>query len=225
MNKTLTLFIIACSLPLLVVAEQQAQVLIKFTASETGHGQFCAQAQQLIAQTTLPVTNIVHTDFDAYVSSKPGLQPLTSHQFTLRSEGDAGLATIVSCKMKTAELINETFGEGSAGDEQRCADLIHSTLDQVYADLPAQAQLIARQNIIVEDDDSAWMGPQWLDPWPYTNAVEKSGELHLRAKAMHIPFAWYIPMPDRFKGTHYCHLPAPEYLAALISGQLKANAP
>ena len=71
--------------------------------------------------------------------------------------------------------------------------------------------------VVFEEDESAYMGPDWLDPWPYPVAtVEDDGKLHIRAKAMHIPYAWYIPMPDRFKGVHYCHLVPPAYLQQLL---------
>jgi len=179
--------------------------------------QFCARAQQLIASTSLDAINTVHQDFDAYVKSKPHEKPLATEQYYYY--GEDGMAKIVSCKMKSAGRIVMAHGEQAAGEEKDCRRINQRSFDELYAVLEAHREELAfrRSEVIFEEDEFAYMGPDWLDPWPYPAAtVENDGKLHIRAKAMHIPYAWYIPIPDRFKGVHYCHLVAPAYLRQLL---------
>lgn len=186
---------------------------------------FCAEAQQSIAQTSLAVTNTSHTDFQGFVKSKPSVKPLISHQFVeyLETDGEQpAMPMIISCKMKTASLIQESYGLTTAGEEKSCRDINRIIVSRVAAISSNQTLRYSLSNIVFDEDEQAYMGPQWLKPWPYVTAYEQAGRLHFRGKAMHIPFAWYIPMPARFKGTHYCHLPAPQYVAALLAGDLIA---
>jgi hypothetical protein len=182
--------------------------------------QFCARAQQLIATTELLAINTVHHDYDAYVASKPHEMPLSTEQYYYF--GEDGVAQIISCKMKSAGRINMAHGEQAAGEGKSCRDINQRSFNHVYAMLKAHREELAfqRSDVIFEEDESAYMGPQWLQPWPYPVAtVEGDGKLHIRAKAMYIPYAWYIPMPDRFKGVHYCHLVAPAFLQQLLTRQ------
>jgi hypothetical protein len=185
--------------------------------AESGDDQFCARAQKLIASTSLDAINTVHMDYQAYVKSKPQEDPLSTEQYYYY--GDDGVAHIVSCKMKSAERIIMAHGEQAAGAPQDCRRLNQQSFNEVYAELQAHRKMLrfTRSDVVFEEDESAYMGPSWLDPWPYPVAtVEEDGKLHIRAKAMNIPYAWYIPMPDRFKGVHYCHLVAPAYLRQLL---------
>ena len=193
---------------------------------------YCADAQALVAGTDLPVVNEIHQDYDAFVKSKPSIEPLTTHQF-LHSESLPGfaqpMATIISCKLKTSDIIAEVYGEEAAKKpygEVSCRDVMANTLDQLYAARGDQRNAYARSAIILEEDEVTRMGPMWLKPWPYQNAfTDEAGSLHLRAKALLVPFSKLIPMPDRFKGTHYCHLPTPEYLTAILDGRVELSLP
>ena len=74
-------------------------------------------------------------------------------------------------------------------------------------------------SLVVDDEDLTFIGPMWLRPWPFEPLYRgEDGQLHLRTRALYVPFNWWIPMPDRFKGTYYCHLIAPWYLEALLRG-------
>lgn len=179
--------------------------------------QFCARAQKIIASTSMDAINTVHVDYQAYVKSKPNENPLSTEQYYYY--GEDGVARIVSCKMKSTERIIMAHGEQSAGVEQDCKRLNQQSFNEVYAELEAHRQKLRfnRSDVVFEEDESVYMGPSWLDPWPYPVAtIEDNGKLHIRAKAMHIPYAWYIPLPERFKGVHYCHLVAPAYLRQLL---------
>jgi hypothetical protein len=185
--------------------------------AETDADEFCVRAQKLIASTSLEAINTIHVDYQAYVKSKPHEDPLSTEQYYYY--GEDGVAQIVSCKMKSAGRIIMAHGEQAAGAPQDCRRINQQSFNEVYAVLEAHRQKLrfTRSDVVFEDDDSAYMGPRWLEPWPYPVAtVEEDGKLHIRAKAMNIPFAWYIPMPDRFKGVHYCHLAAPAYLRQLL---------
>ncbi len=179
--------------------------------------QFCAEAQKLVASTSLDAINTVHVDYQAYVKSKPQEDPLATEQYY--HYGDDGVARIVSCKMKSAGRIIMAHGEQAAGVEQDCKSINQQSFNAVDTQLQADQQALrfTLSDVVFEEDESSYMGPSWLEPWPYPVAtVEDDGKLHIRAKAMHIPYAWYIPMPDSFKGVHYCHLVAPAYLRQLL---------
>lgn len=193
-------------------------LLVASTAiAESAVDQFCVEAQKLIASTSMVAVNTLHTDYNAFVKSKPHENPLATEQYYYY--GEDGVAQIVSCKMKSAGRIVMAHGETAAGEEKDCRAINQKSFNQVYSMLEAHREKLrfTRSQVVFEEDESAYMGPDWLDPWPYPVAtVEDDGKLHIRAKAMHIPYAWYIPMPDRFKGVHYCHLVPPAYLQQLL---------
>ena len=84
--------------------------------------------------------------------------------------------------------------------------------------------MVDKASITIEPEETAYMGPMWLNPWPYPAlTVDESGQWHLHAKSLYVPFSWWIPMPDRFKGQYYCHLIYPPYLEALLRGQLRPD--
>lgn len=183
---------------------------------------FCSSAQQFVAGTQLDVDNTVHTDYQAFVESKPTTEPLESQQFVTYTEipGDSkSIPQLISCKLKTKDLIREVYGDVTVGKEKSCRDIHQFLVENVRRRLGKKSMYSV---VIFDANDNAYMGPQWLKPWPYVPAYQIAGELHLRAKSMYIPFAWYIPMPAKYKGTHYCHLASEAYIEALLRGQLSA---
>ena len=192
--------------------------------------EFCAGVQQSMVNTSLPVDNVIHADYDSFVKSKPEIEPLTSHQYVhylplaVRGQPE-DFPAIVSCKLKTADLIGDTYGEDKAGEERSCKHIVEQTLAQVVSALDVNTAVFKPEAVVVEDDEVVRMGPKWLKPWPYPVAfIGEQGGLHLRSKALLVPFSVFIPMPDRFKGTHYCHLPTPQYLRAIMSGDIVVSA-
>jgi hypothetical protein len=188
---------------------------------------FCAGVQQLIAQTSLSAKVVEHSNYDSFVKSKATTSPLVVQQYFSRSlAGDPALATVVSCKMKTAERINEAqLGSGDsapvAGADQSC-DAVHRDMLAAALGRIDPADLALQQdNVVVDEEALTFMGPMWLKPWPFEPlSRDESGRLHIKSKALYVPFAWWIPMPDRFKGTYYCHLIAPAFLEAVLRGEV-----
>jgi hypothetical protein len=187
---------------------------------------FCAGAQQQIARTELIAEVVNHTDYESFVQSKATASPLVVQQyFSNPAPGPDAIARVVSCKMKTAERINNDNMSADdptpvAAGDRNCHALHEGMLADIVARIPAQELSVSPEQLIVDEEQLAYMGPMWLKPWPFEPlARDESGQLHLQSKALYVPFAWWIPMPDRFKGTYYCHLIAPQFLEALLRGE------
>ncbi|MEP1472659.1 MAG: hypothetical protein ABJK20_09410 [Halieaceae bacterium] len=185
--------------------------------------EFCGKAQQWIAQTDMQAKVVVYEDREAFVESKASIEPLTVPQFFSNPEDSAGIPKVVSCKMKTAEQINAVYGiDGAvAGSSQTCETVLSSMLETRFAQKGAHPAVLARGDFVIDDEDSTFIGPMWLDPWPFQPiSVDQTGAVHLLSRSLYVPDAWYIPMPDSFKGVYYCHIISPVYLDALITGAL-----
>jgi hypothetical protein len=191
---------------------------------------YCGQLQQLMVQTSLAVINDSHQSYGSFIKSKPAIEPLTSHQYVnylpLIVGGEAqDFPAIVSCKLKTADLIKDTYGEDKAKEEGSCQQFVERDLVSVIFGLQGQTLAFNPSTIVVDEDEMSSIGPSWLKPWPYQTAYAGAkGNLHLRSKALLVPFSVFIPMPDRFKGTHYCHLPTKQYLRAVLLGDISVSA-
>ena len=188
---------------------------------------FCAGAQQLLAQTSLSARVVEHADYDGFVQSKATASPLVVQQYFSRPlPGDPAMATVVSCKMKTAERISAAqpaSGDAApaAGSDQSCDAIHKDMLDAALASIDPAQLAVRREKILVDEEALTFMGPMWLKPWPFAPVSrDESGRLHIRSKALYVPFAWWIPLPDRFKGTYYCHLIAPAFLEAVLRGEV-----
>lgn len=184
----------------------------------------CVRAQGIIAETSVVPAVRLHTDWEAFVESKPTDQPFEVQEFH-SSHLPGGDITVVSCKMRTAERINAShYDDGSdappAGVESSC-DQVHRTfLDEVYAKVPADQQAVPRDSWLVMEEELTFMGPSWLEPWPFVPVQRQDdGRLALHTRALYAPHAWWIPMPARFLGNYYCHLAAPSYIEALVRGE------
>jgi hypothetical protein len=126
--------------------------------------------------------------------------------------------------MRTAERINATKrtvnGQPPAPTERTCHDLHTDMLDQAYREVPRAEQAISREQWLVAEEDVKWMGPRWLEPWPFSPlSPGQDGRLQLNTRGLYVPMAWWIPMPEQFLGNYYCHLIAPQYLRTLIRGE------
>jgi hypothetical protein len=139
---------------------------------------------------------------------------------------------VISCKMKDAESINYYFGAGSAGTQRSCREVNQDTVASVFASLNSIEQRSIRfpQNEIVYlSDIMAASGPNWLYPLPYLPRVAfiptigvNAGKLAFRGYA--IAVARTVGSGDVAadkKGVYYCHLPSPEYVRALVTGQME----
>lgn len=204
-----------------------ALCLLLFLAPAWSQAQdVCARAQGIIAQSSLVPAVRWHTDWDSFVESKPTDRPFEVQAFSSShlAEADA-VVTVVSCKMRTAERINAShYDDGSdtppAGVESSCDEVHRAFLDEAYETVPAQLQVIARDRWVVKEEELTFMGPKWLEPWPFVPVRRQDdGGIELHTRALYAPHAWWLPMPERFLGNYYCHLIAPEYLEALVTGK------
>ncbi|WP_160153410.1 hypothetical protein [Microbulbifer sp. ALW1] len=207
---------------------------------------YCGVMQQFIAGTPL-VADIRHYNPDDYdegfKKSKPTVQPLVTHQYVgFQTPGGATqeIPVTVSCKLKTAERIRHAHTtselEVAASEDRTCQQWTEALLDVTYASLerameegPAEGDsmvekggLLPREQIKLDDEKNAYIGPLWVNPFPYQVAYQNGEYLHLRSKALHAEYSRWMPLPDSFMGTHYCHAIAPEYLQALIRRDLVA---
>ena len=187
---------------------------------------FCVRVQQQLVGTSMIAQNVVDTDYDAFVKSKPVVRPLQIHQYVWPESAISAKPMRISCKSKSADHLNSAYGAGTAmGEMATCRDVIRSTVLAVYAALPAADRARVKlppQQIMLDPDERAYVGSKWLAPYTfaYTGA---DGKLHLRGKTLLAEWddwRWKI-MPERFRGNHYCHLIAPEYVRRLMLGEVK----
>lgn len=188
---------------------------------------FCAWAQGVIAETALVPAVNVHSDWAAFVDSKPSDEPFELDQYASSFlPGDDAPTTTVSCKMRTAERINAVHGseDGTdtppAGVESSCDEIHRRLLEGVYAKVPPDAVVHPRDQWDVLEEDMKFTGSSWVDPWPFVSVTATAeGRLQLHTRALYAPHAWWIPMPERFLGNYYCHLAAPGFIESLVRGQ------
>lgn len=189
---------------------------------------FCAEAQRRTTGVTLPVRNVVHPDYASFVESKPGITPLETQQFSEPPSATGGVSPRVSCKMKTADHIRSVHGASAtrvADDRNACRELNRDTILSVWARLPAQQRArvaVPPSRFMLHADENRITGSSWTAP--YQHVWGEGDRVHVRAKALLVlwdDWRWKLA-PDRFRGTHYCHLITPEYARALMLGQLRA---
>ncbi|MCS6947512.1 MAG: hypothetical protein NZM12_07850, partial [Steroidobacteraceae bacterium] len=77
--------------------------------------------------------------------------------------------------------------------------------------------------VMLDGDDVRVIGSGWIEPYEFAY-IGNGGHLHLFAKALHVDWTdwrWRLA-PERFRGALYCHLAAPEYIRALMLGEMTA---
>lgn len=186
---------------------------------------FCADAQQLISGTPLRPENVVHTDYDAFVLSKPEVRPLRTEQYVWYEDEARTRPRMISCKMKTADHIATEYGTDRVRGEGLCEDINRRTLARVLESMSAAERrrlaFDGGRRVVFDAEERTTEGPVWLEPYAFAYRGG-DGALHLKAKAMRNDWLdpRYAQAPARFKGTRYCHLVAPQYLARLLRGEI-----
>ena len=187
---------------------------------------YCLDAQRVVTRTTVPMKLVVHPDFDAFVKSKAVIEGPTIHQYNwLDTEGHV---QGISCKMKSADHLNMEFGEGSAGPDGLCHDMnrqVYGQLIKENTDLADDKVVFDLSESIASKKQSNMIGPVWLLPFTLTYR-DDANELHVATKGFVIDFndPRYQKFPASWRGTHYCHFIAPDYLAALLQEQAQPGA-
>jgi hypothetical protein len=187
---------------------------------------YCLEAQHVVTRTTVPMKLVLHEDFESFVKSKAVIEGPTIHQYNWYSA--TGSITGISCKMKSADHLNLEFGEGSAGPDGYCHDMNR----QVYQSLRGQVRNPVVTEVVFDPSESLatpeqknMIGPVWLQPFMLTSK-DDSGRLHIATRGFVIDFTdpRYQKFPPSWRGTHYCHLIAPDYLGQLLTGEIEAGA-
>lgn len=190
--------------------------------------EFCVEAQRVVVRTDVKPALVLHTDFDAFVKSKAAIEPLTIQQYIWYEEDDPARPVMVSCKLKSADHLNEAFGQGTSAGNGRCQDMNRLTYDRVRASLGAAAVepvTFDPAEEVRNAGNPGMTGPDWLKPYEMTWR-DGAGALHLRSKGFRVDWTdpQFAAMPGRFRGVQYCHFVAPEYLARLVTGKVRAGA-
>jgi hypothetical protein len=218
MNGTVLLLAILASVPLPGNAATQGSL-------DHTHADFCAVVQRRLTGTSLPIRNTVHTDYRAFVDSKAAADPLETHQYTKRDAARWPLR--VSCKTKTADHLLAVHGAAVPGDQAAaatsCRQINREIIQSVWRGLgPVQRARATHppQSILLDGDEMRLTGSGWLEPYTmvYTDAA---GRIHVKARALRADWQdwrWKL-MPESFRGTHYCHLIAPEHARSLMLGE------
>ena len=180
---------------------------------------FCIEAQRVVSRTEHPVTSIVHGSYEAFVKSKAIIEGPTIQQYTWY---DGDTPKMISCKLKSADHLNEVFGRDTAGPDRPCQDMnraVYRLLREVVTDTPYSVVIFDVDEGVPEQEQPGMTGPAWLAP--FVPAYDGNpGNLHIRSKGFVVDWKdpQYANAPPQFRGIHYCHFLAPSYLAELISG-------
>lgn len=188
---------------------------------------FCAWAQQQIAGTGLVADVITHTVYEDFVSSHPGDSPLTVQQYWSNPvPGPSGMSRVVSCKMLTAERINQALGESGTGGappaagDQSCELINSQILANLLSRIPRDQLAVPLDLLRVDKEQMAYVAPMWLESWPFEPlSRDDEGVLHIHSRALFVPYSAQISGSDRLNGGYYCHLIAPDYLEAVLRGK------
>ena len=181
---------------------------------------YCLDAQRIVTRTLQPMELVVHEDFEAFVKSKAVIEGPTIQQFVWRDAD--GNALGVSCKLKSADHLNLSFGDGTAGPDGACQDMNRAVFERVSrGNLDPVVRKVAFETAetVSNEDEPGMTGPDWLAPYAPT-WLDDNGDLHVKAKGFHVDFTdeRFARAPPRFRGIHYCHFVAPEFLARLLAG-------
>ncbi len=184
---------------------------------------YCLTAQRLVTRTDQAMRLIVHDDFMAFVKSKAVIEGPEIQQINWAT--DDGKVYGISCKLKSADHLNLTFGAGTAGPDGLCQDMNRAVYKLLAQEIPP-AKMVYPQPIfepretVFNKDEPGRTGPDWLAPYKAT-WVDDTGRLHIRSKGFQVNFSdpQFAAAPARFRGVHYCHFLAPNYLSALLRGK------
>lgn len=183
---------------------------------------FCEDAQRVVNGAVPPVQNVVHPDYDAFVKSKPQPQPLQTEQFQWYGDEGRTRLQMISCKLKSADHVREVYGADQAGDEGTCDRMNRLTVDRAYAKLSRTAKdriRVPRERFAFDADDVRPSGEEWLKPFAIVRRTT-DGMLHVVSNSLRTDWtdARFRDRPPRFRGVHYCHLVAPDYVERLALG-------
>ena len=174
---------------------------------------FCAEVQRVTAETNVQAELVIHRTSGAYRASKPGIDPVVIHQYI--TPDATGQPKMISCKVKTVDHLQATYGTSIAGRQGTCEQVTRSLVDEARGRVGPSASAV-----VVEPEQQVWTGSSYLSPFELL-ARDEAGTLHINTRYMRIDWEdwrWYV-MPNRLRGHLYCHVIAPDYLARLLQGE------
>jgi hypothetical protein len=184
--------------------------------------QFCIKLQQTLAATEMVGENTIFDDMPSYRHSKPAAKPLKIYQVVTYA---GPMPIVVSCKMKTAAHLRETYGASAAGQQLFCPDIARMLQQQAIDELTSEgkAEAAARLASFVIDKDVPYVtGREYLAEFRtlYRGA---DGVVHVSSPGLYQdPESWYTPLlPAILKGQSYCHLATVESLKAVATGEME----
>jgi hypothetical protein len=186
---------------------------------------FCGQLQSYLEGSRIAAQNVVHTDYSAFVESKPELQPLRTQQCVEYSDSARSQPLRISCKLKSGDHLNTVLGAGSASAQPRsCRDAHQQMVLAVWASMTRAEMLRVKYHpdkVMLDGDDVRYTGSSWKEPFQglYIGADQRP---HFISKALYAGWTdwrWKL-LPDKVRGTHYCHLVAPETMRAVMLGEI-----
>lgn len=189
--------------------------------------EFCTEVQRVLAATSVPSENVAYADLDAFIKSKAVPRPLVTRQFIQYEAADVESPERISCKVKSADILNSEYGAGAAGHEGTCQAINGLTLERVRAErADTDRPSGVFDNVVLDPDETGPSGVIWLKPYTMVR-VDAQNVLRIKSKALYV--SWhderFLEMPARFRGTHYCHLIAPSYLRRLLDGEVAVAGP
>jgi hypothetical protein len=227
-NMRAALFTLAAMVLAVAVASAQQASPPAPTSAVLGQtrADFCSEVQRSLTGTALPMSTRLHTDYDAFVQSKPQIQPLQAQQYVQYEDSAGAQPMRISCKTKTADHINVVYGAGSApGGDVSCRDVNRSIINAAWSAMSAPERehaAFAPWRIMLDGDDVGFMGNRFIAPYEFAY-LGTDGLPHVLAKALRVDWEnwlWKIA-PDRVRGTHYCHLIAPEFARRVMRGEVR----
>jgi hypothetical protein len=192
------------------------------TAGAWPQKEFCGRAQAFVTGSTPRVTNTVHDGLESFRRSVPIAQPLTTQQYDWPDDRRAPRsATMISCKLVTADRVKAVHGPQAARTETSCEQVNRYTLAAVLASLsPAEREraLFGQgKKVRFERDRPQASAEAWYSPYELAS-VDAAGRLRLVAQAWRVD--WGNPkqaqLPQDARGVHFCHFIAPDRLRHLL---------
>lgn len=198
----------------------------RLTVGATTTPQLCADVLRRLTGVTQPIRNTVHTDHQAFVLSKPRIEPLETQQYLQYEDAERSRPTMLMCKGKSADHIVAVYGVGAARTDlaTTCRDVNRDLVLGAWAALTPAERAAARvtpQRIMLHADDVRLTGARWITPHVFAWTGE-DGRPQLQARRLRADWTdwrWRF-MPDIFRGTFYCQLASPEYLRRLFLGEV-----
>ncbi|MBK6598099.1 MAG: hypothetical protein IPG25_09535 [Proteobacteria bacterium] len=125
----------------------------------------------MLTGTSLVARNPVHTDFDAFVKSKPQISPLTTQQWVEYADAAKILPMLVACKTKSADHLLAVHGPGSALDDLlACQDVNRSIVNGAWAAMTPGERRAASwppTTIMLDADEVGFLGSEFIKPYTF----------------------------------------------------------